>query len=111
MVKRIWTPSWVLFSGGLCCLFLAAFYALVDICGVKRWVFPLTVVGTNSIVAYGIAHFYPAFAYNSLKRITGEGVFRIFGEAYDPLMYGIVVLLGYWLFLFVLYRRKLFVRI
>jgi hypothetical protein len=60
---------------------------------------------------YGIAHFYPAFAYNSLKRITGDGVFRIYGNAYEPLIYGSVVLLGYWLFLFVLYRWKLFVRI
>ena len=27
VVKRIWTPSWVLFSGGWCFLFLAGFYA------------------------------------------------------------------------------------
>ena len=31
VVKRIWTPSWVLFSGGWCFLILAAFYAVVDV--------------------------------------------------------------------------------
>ena len=36
VVKRIWTPSWVLFSGGWCFLFLAAFYAVVDVLGVPR---------------------------------------------------------------------------
>jgi heparan-alpha-glucosaminide N-acetyltransferase len=25
IVKRVWTPSWTLFSGGMCFLFLAAF--------------------------------------------------------------------------------------
>src|SRR5262249_34693185 len=30
VVKRIWTPSWVLFSGGWCFLLLAGFYALLD---------------------------------------------------------------------------------
>jgi len=111
VVKAIWTPSWVLFSGGWCFLFLAAFYVLVDIAGLKRWAFPLIVIGTNSIAAYSIAHFYPALAFNSLKRVVGGGVFRIFGDAYEPLVYGSAVLLGYWLFLFLLYRRKLFLRI
>jgi uncharacterized membrane protein len=31
IVKRIWTPSWVLFSGGWCFLILAAFYAAAGI--------------------------------------------------------------------------------
>jgi len=30
-VKRIWTPTWVIFSGGLCFLFLAFFYWIIDI--------------------------------------------------------------------------------
>ena len=111
VVKAIWTPSWVLFSGGWCFLFLAAFYALVDIGGMRRWVFPLIVIGSNSIVAYSISHFYPALAYNSLRRVVGDGVFRIFGDAYEAFVYGSVILLGYWLFLFILYRRKLLLRI
>src|SRR5690606_13493412 len=32
-VKRIWTPSWVLVSGGWCFLFLSAFYYVVDLKG------------------------------------------------------------------------------
>ena len=31
VVKRIWTPSWVLYSGGWCFLFLAVFYAILDV--------------------------------------------------------------------------------
>ena len=36
VVKRIWTPSWVLFSGGWCFLLLAAFYAVVDVARLAR---------------------------------------------------------------------------
>jgi len=45
VVKRIWTPSWTLYSGGWCFLFLAGFYTVVDILGEKRWFFPLIVIG------------------------------------------------------------------
>ncbi len=56
-VKRIWTPGWVLFSGGWCFLLLAAFYSLLDAPGWERWAFPLRVIGANSIVAYFMAAF------------------------------------------------------
>ena len=52
LVKRIWTPSWVLFSGGWCFLMLAGFYAVLDGFGWRRWAFPLLVIGMNSIAAY-----------------------------------------------------------
>ncbi|MGH9651409.1 MAG: acyltransferase family protein, partial [Terriglobales bacterium] len=51
VVKRIWTPSWTLFSGGWCLLLAAAFYAVIDAKGYKRWAFPLVVIGMNSIAA------------------------------------------------------------
>jgi heparan-alpha-glucosaminide N-acetyltransferase len=111
VVKALWTPSWVLFSGGWCLLFLAAFYAVVDVAGLKRATFPLVVIGMNSIVAYCMAHAYPALAFNSLRRIAGSQVFNAFGDAYEPMVYGATIILGYWLVLYVLYRRRIFVRL
>ena len=61
MVKRIWTPSWVLFSGGWCLLFLAAFYAVLDVMKVRFWAFPLRVIGMNSIAAYCMAGLWEGF--------------------------------------------------
>src|SRR5690606_38176025 len=55
IVKRIWTPSWTLFSGGICFLFLTFFYWIVDVCGRGKWAFFLQVIGMNSIAAYVIA--------------------------------------------------------
>ncbi|MEZ6121534.1 MAG: hypothetical protein R3C49_00005, partial [Planctomycetaceae bacterium] len=52
IVKRIWTPSWVLFSGGYVIGMLALFYLLFDILPLRRLAFPLVVVGMNSLVMY-----------------------------------------------------------
>jgi len=111
VVKAIWTPSWVLYSGGWCCVFLAAFYAVVDWNNNRRIVFPLTVVGLNSIVAYCLSHAFPALAFNSLRRVAGTRVFQLAGPAYEPALYGAAILVLYWLVLYALYRSRVFVRI
>jgi heparan-alpha-glucosaminide N-acetyltransferase len=111
VVKRIWTPSWVLFSGGWCFLLLAAFYAVIDIWEQKGWAFPLKVIGMNSIAAYCIAHLFENFISSNLKTHLGQDFFKLFGEANEPFFHGAAVLLGMWLILFWMYRRKLFLRI
>lgn len=111
VVKRIWTPSWVLFSGGWCFLFLAAFYALVDVKGQRRWAFPLVVVGMNSIAAYCIDHLFNNFIQKNLFTNLGRGVFTFLGSAYQPLLHGAATILVCWLILFWMYRRKIFLRI
>ena len=61
VVKRIWTPSWTLFSGGVCFLMLAGFAWIIEAKGYRKWAFPLVVIGMNSIAAYLIAHLLPEF--------------------------------------------------
>jgi predicted acyltransferase len=111
VVKRIWTPSWVLFSGGICFLFLAAFYAIIDGLGLRGWSFPLQVIGMNSIVAYVLAHVADDFIADNLKTHLGRDLFKFYGPAYEPFFQGVAVLLVLWLILFWMYRRKLFLKI
>jgi predicted acyltransferase len=111
VVKRIWTPSWVLFSGGWCFLLLAAFYAAIDITGWKGWAFPLVVIGMNSIAAYCMAHLWEGFIVENFKTHFGAAVFEGFGLAYAPLVEGIVVLTVFWLILLWMYRQRVFIRI
>jgi predicted acyltransferase len=111
IVKRIWTPSWTLFSGGVCFLFLAAFSWIIDVKSYRRWAFPLVVVGMNSIAAYLIAHLWEDFIVTNLHIHLGSRIFAIFGAGLQPLMLGIAVMLIYWLTLFWMYRRKIFLRI
>ena len=111
VVKRIWTPSWVLFSGGWCFLLLAGFYTVLDWRGPRRWAFPLLVIGMNSIAAYCIAELWGGFMTAALKRHLGQNTFKVLGEPYEPLLLGAGVLLIYWLMLYWLYRKKIFIRI
>lgn len=111
IVKRIWTPSWTLFSGGICFLFLAAFCWIIESRGHRKWAFPLVVIGTNSIAAYLIAHLCENFVVSSFRIHLGDRPFQVFGPALEPLLLGIAVLLTYWLMLFWMYRRKIFLKI
>jgi heparan-alpha-glucosaminide N-acetyltransferase len=111
VVKRIWTPSWTIFSGGACFLLLAAFSWIVEVKGYKKWAFPLVVIGMNSIAAYLIAHLFEKFIADSFRIHLGQNIFQIFGTSLEPLIEGAAVLLTYWLILYWMYRRKLFLRI
>jgi predicted acyltransferase len=111
VVKRTWTPSWVLYSGGFCFLFLAGFYAILDLLNVQFWAFPLRVIGMNSIAAYCMAHLFEEFIQRNLTIHLGQHAFRVLGEPYEPLLRGAAVLLILWLILFWMYRRRIFLRI
>jgi predicted acyltransferase len=111
VVKRIWTPSWVLFSGGWCCWLLAGFYLLADVWNRKSWFLPLVVIGTNSIAAYCLDHLCGDFISDALATHLGKGSFAVCGQPYTPLIQGALTLLVLWLLLWWLYRRKIFLRI
>ncbi|HUB30475.1 MAG TPA: hypothetical protein VL967_12295 [Terracidiphilus sp.] len=111
IVKRIWTPAWTLWSGGVCFFFLAAFSWVIDVKQYRRWAFPLIVVGMNSIAAYLIAHLWEDFIVENLHINLGYGLFRAFGAGLEPFMLGFAVMLIYWFFLYWMYRKRLFLRI
>lgn len=111
IVKRIWTPSWTLFSGGLCFLFLAGFSWVIDAKGYRRWAFPLVVIGMNSIAAYLIAHLWDGFLLDSFRIHLGADFFNFTGAGMAPFWRGVAVLaVFYWVLLW-LYRRKLFLKV
>jgi heparan-alpha-glucosaminide N-acetyltransferase len=111
VVKRIWTPSWTLFSAGWCFLFTAGFYLLADVAGGSRYFFFFIVIGMNSIAAYCMAHLFDDFISKSLKIHLGGDIFNVFGTSYQTLLSGTAILLTLWLILFWMYRRKIFLRI
>lgn len=111
VVKRIWTPSWTLFSGGWCFLLLAVFYLVLDVWERKAMAFPLVVIGMNSIAAYCIAHLFEHFIQSALVTHFGQGSMNIFGANYAVLFKGFLTLLAFWGILFWMFRRKIFLRI
>ncbi|MBP3957320.1 hypothetical protein J8F10_18910 [Gemmata sp. G18] len=109
-VKRIWTPAWVLLSGGWCFLLLALFAALLDTGLPGGWAFPLKVIGANSIAAYVGEHLIKGFVLDSFRTHLGANIFTQAGP-YEPLASGVTFLVVFWLVLWWMYRHKVFVRI
>jgi heparan-alpha-glucosaminide N-acetyltransferase len=128
-VKRIWTPSWAIFSAGWALWMLAGFYLLIDVLGYRRWAFPLVVVGMNSIAMYcmgqllkpWISHTlqthldwgYHALAVKTPTDSMWQTAFgpHLFGGTYGPILQSLAVLAVLWLICLWLYRRRIFLRI
>ncbi len=133
IVKRIWTPSWTIFSTGWTLILLAIFYGLIDGAGYRRWAFPFVVVGLNSITIYMMAQLMKPFVANMLKIHAGplwkavahceridRWVFQeygmhldpqLFGGLYGPMVQSASVLFVFWLICYWLYRQRIFVKI
>ncbi len=111
IVKRIWTPSWAIYSAGWVTLMLAGFVAVIEGAGWRRWAFPCIVVGLNPITIYCLWQLTPGFFGGTIRTHLGQDVFEMFGAAYAPTVQRLAVLLAFWLIVFWMARRKLFIRI
>ncbi len=118
IVKRIWTPSWVLFSGAYVIWMLAGFYLLFDVLPLKVLAFPLVVVGMNSIAIYLMGELIRGWTINKVVRIHLTGFFETaFGtdalaaDRYGPIIFTTAAALIFWLLAWGMYRRKVFLRI
>lgn len=111
IVKRIWTPAWTLFSGGFCFLFLSAFSWLIDVKKNAKFAQPLIIIGRNSITAYCLADFFHDMFQRALFTHLGHAPFEAFGQTLEPVVLGFTLLCIYFLVLYWMYRRNIFLRI
>ena len=68
-------------------------------------------IGANSIAAYLIAHLWERFFIDTFRIHLGAHFFAMFGPPYEPFVRGLAVLAAYWLVLWWMWRRKLFLKI
>jgi predicted acyltransferase len=122
-VKRIWTPTWAVFSSGWTFAMLAAFHVVIDRWGYRRWSWPLVVVGVNSISMYCLSQLARPFTKATLKThlATVDAWFPwdpglvgvLFGEQcpFTPVFERLAVLFVLWCVCVWLWRQRIFVRI
>ena len=108
MVKRLWTVSFTFFSAGWVILMLMAFYWVVEMKQMKRWTFPMVVVGMNSIFIYSFSQVLRGWLNHGLRVFTGN--FSFMGD-FGAIPQNILVLCIIWYLCFWLYRRKIFLKI
>lgn len=108
VVKRIWTPSWVLFSGSIVTLTLAAFYCVVELMKGRFLAWPYAIVGMNSIFVYLSTQLGRDSILWKMKQHIDP---HMFDGVYGPVIERGSVLLLLWLACWWLYRQRAFIRI
>jgi predicted acyltransferase len=111
MVKRIWTPSFAIFSTGWALLLLALFYYVIDVRRRRTWAFIFVVAGMNSIALYCMSMLLKPFVRERLKMHINRNVFDVFGSTYAPMVETTSILVILWLVSYWMYRRKIFLRL
>jgi predicted acyltransferase len=117
LVKRIWTPSWTLFSTGWCCVILGTLFTVVDVLKLRFWTFPFVVVGVNSIAIYCMGQLLKPWTERTLQIHLGDDIFsRVtawlgLDAAYLPMVQLTMIGLVFWLICLWMYRQKIFIRI
>ena len=106
--KHLWTSSFILLTGGMGFLTIALFYWIIDILQFRRWTFFFIVVGMNSLTIY-LAYRLIDFGYTS--RLLFEGLYIRSPEPWHPVFQSLGALALVWIFLYVLYRLRIFIKI
>ncbi len=107
IIKRIWTSSFVLYSGGMCLILLGTFHGIVEAWGLRKWAFGFVVLGSNAIVAYmadSVVDFH-----GIAERLVG-GLDAYAGD-WSQLLHAVVAFAALWLPLWYAYRHRTFVKI
>jgi len=102
--RNIWTSSFVLYANGWSLLLMALFYWLIDVRGFKRWSFFLVVIGLNALTIWFGQRFIP---FPEISDYFLSGAARFTGK-YEPLLLVCGSLTIKWLFLWFLYRHRIF---
>lgn len=106
--KNLWTSSFVCLAGGLSTGLFALFYMLIDVLGCRRWTFFFAVIGVNSITIY-IAQQFVDFSVTA-KGVFG-GVISLFPGDWQQVAYSVSYIAVCWLFLYLLYRNRIFLKV
>lgn len=107
VIKKLWTSSMVLVSSGYCFVLMALFYWIIDYKGCNKRIGWLKVYGMNSIVAYMLAS---CISFSSVSRSLFYGLQQYVGDFYPTIIALSNAAILYFI-LWVMYRRKIFLRI
>ena len=106
--KRLWSSSFIMLTSGLGFLILALFYWIIDVKGYQKWTFFFKVIGLNSLTIY-FAYRFINFSYTS-KLLIG-GLYAPLPEPWHGPINAAGALALVWLFLYILYKKRIFIKI
>lgn len=109
VIKNIWSSSFVLVAGGWSLVLLSGFYLVMDVWGWKKWAFVFVLIGMNPLTIYltqaGMINYESTAAY------FFNGALHYFSDPLRALLWALCLLSTKILFLYFLYRKRLFLRV
>ena len=109
IIKRMFTPSYTLFTCGLATLLFIAVYWIVDVKGSKKWAFPFVVIGMNSIFIYMLNDLLGGW-FTTTAGVLLVPVAGLLGSWTLPLQH-VMRLLAEGLVCLWLYRHRIFIKL
>lgn len=106
--KMLWSSSFVCAVGSYSLLMFALFYYIVDVRGWRSWTLFFVVIGVNSITIY-LAQAFISFSFSS-EQIFG-GLAGLFPDSCRATVLSAGYILLCWLFLYFLYKKKVFLKV
>jgi predicted acyltransferase len=106
--KYLWSSSFVCFVGGLSLLLFSVFYLIIDVWEYNKWTFFFVVIGMNPITIYLVERIVN---FSSATKFFFGGITALLPETWAPLIDGIGITTIAWVFLYILYKKKIFLRI
>ena len=106
--KALWSSTFVLVVGAYSLGLFAIFYYLIDVKGWKKWTKFFEVIGLNSIAIYMAQRILP---FGSVNKFFLGGLANLCPEPVGKLILAIGYFALCWLFLWFLYRKKIFLKV
>lgn len=106
--KNLWSSSFTLLVGGISMSLLSLFYYIIDVKGFKKWAFFFVVIGMNSILIYMSGHFID---WKYTTNAFFEWLIQLTGEPYGIVAFAFCFIAVKWTFLYILYKKKMFLRV
>ena len=106
--KKLWTSTFVLVLAGYSLLMFALFYYVIDVKGYKRWSFFFRVVGLNSITIYLAQRI---IGFRQISNYFFGGIVSLCPEDIGRLISATGYIAVCWLFLYVLYKKNIFLKV
>jgi predicted acyltransferase len=116
--KNLWSSSYTLWTAGMCTMGLAAAILVIDILGYTRGTKLGTVYGANAITSYVLAGMLTLVFYSdifggvSLSGLWMDGVTSIgIAPKLASFLYAIIYMLVIYVPAYILYRRRIFIKV
>lgn len=109
--KNLWTSSYVLYTGGLAALTMASAYFVIEILGYAKWAAVGVVFGSNAISAYVLGSILPGLLAPANRWYVSMFIDGAAMPKLASMLWAIGVCILCYIPIYILYKKRLFIKI